>query len=231
MATMTPPKAWQNNPQQAGPTAGQVWDQAWWDQSGINTQGNPYAYAQGGQAGPWNPAQVGQWFAQMGQGQLGWRGNTGPAPGTPGTGGTGAPGQANVQTSIQPRDIYTSQMTQQRVNQATADALQGGTLDHILKQFDRAGVSRSGRNTALAMPQVAGAYGAAQQAQAAIPLADTAANQQNRLRGEIAQGLEFNQLARLLLGEQGLDFWKREADLNSIGRILGPLMGGIGGLI
>lgn len=224
---MNPPTAYNRNPQQPGPNAQQVWDQSWWDQSGIDTTGNPYAHNAGTpQLGPWSQNQANSWLAQMNQGNMSWRNPGGSAIGqNPGgnTGG-GTTGGASVTTSIKPRDIFTPQMTQQRVNQSTADAMQRGNLTHLLKGFDTAGVSRSGRNTARAMPGVAAAYGEAAQSQAAIPLADQAANQQNRMRGEIAQGLEFGQLARLLLGEQALGNWVQQQNMGNIGDILSTVM-------
>lgn len=219
-----------------GASASSVWDQKWWDKSGIDTSGDPYAHNAGpAQMGPWTPQQASNWMGQASTGNMTWRNPGGsaigqnpgglPGGGTGGGGAGGTTGGASVTTSIQPRDIYTQQMTQQKVNQSTADAMQRGNLTHLLKGFDSAGVSRSGRNTALAMPGVAGAYGEAAQAQAAIPLADEAANQQNRMKGEIARGLEYNQLARLLLGNQALNNYVGQQNMGNVGDILSMIMG------
>lgn len=191
---------------------GQYWDylQGKWVQAPTGTQ----------EGTQWNP---GMWGSSTQVGSPGAVGGGGVK--TPGVGAPGIGGGATVNTSIVPRDIYTPEMTQQRVNQASASAHQQASMPHLLKQFDSEGVSRSGRNTALALPQVAQAYGDAAQAQAAIPLADEAANQQNRMRGEIAQGLEFNQLARLLLGQQSLNNWVGQQNMNGVGGLMGSVLG------
>lgn len=211
-----------------GPNAQQVWDDSWWNQSGIDFNQQP-------QHLQWDtdPNLMPGFLNEMarlnaGQGLTRWQGLAGGANGGQQTGSPMAPGApisgvSQIQTTIQPRDIYTQQMTQQRVNQAMADAHQRGNMSQLLKQFDRSGVSRSGRNTFAALPQYAQSRSDAVQAQAAIPLADEAANQQNRLRGEIAQGLEFNQLARLLLGQQSLNNWVQQSNLSGIGNILGSI--------
>jgi hypothetical protein len=131
-----------------------------------------------------------------------------------------------INTSINPRSIYTPQMTAHSTNQAVADAMQRASMPYAMKQFDRPGVSRGAQSIALAMPKMAQAYTDAATASAAIPLADEAANQQNMLRGQIAQGTEFNQLARLLLGQQSLNNWVGQQNLGG----LGGLLSGIGGL-
>lgn len=141
-------------------------------------------------------------------------------------GGTSQPGVANINTSITPRGIYSPKQTAYSKNQAVASSMQQASMPYAMKQFDRPGVSRGAQSIYRSMPKVAGAQSNAQMASAAIPLADEAANQQNMLRGEIAQGLEFNQLARLLLGQQSLNNWVGQQNLGG----LGGLLGGIGGL-
>lgn len=150
-----------------------------------------------------------------------------PLQGKAGGAGGSQSGVANIQTSINPRSIYTPQMTAHSTNQAVADAMQRASMPYAMKQFDRPGVSRGAQSIALAMPKVAQAYTDAATASGAIPLADEAANQQNLLRGQIAQGSEFNQLARLLLGQVSLGNWQQQANLGG----LGGLLSGIGGLI
>lgn len=138
-------------------------------------------------------------------------------------GGTTTGGVANITTSINPRSIYTPQQTAVARNQAVADAHKRGNLNYAMKQFDRPGISRGAQSIYRAMPKVANAYSDAAMASAAIPLADEAANQQNMLRGQIAQGLEFNQLARLLLGQQQLSNWTQNQNLGGIGGLLGAI--------
>jgi hypothetical protein len=150
-----------------------------------------------------------------------------PMAGAGGGGGQQTPGVANIQTSINPRGIYSQQQTNAYKNQAVADASKRGNLNYAMKQFDRPGVSRGAQSIYMAMPKVANAYSDAAMASAAIPLADESANQQNMLRGEIAQGLEFNQLARLLLGQQSLGNWVSQSNLSG----MGGLLSGIGALI
>lgn len=187
----------------------------------LNPDGSYGSVVPNGQV--WNPQQGA--YAGTGKPVPGAPGTGGVTPAVPGAPGTAQPGVAQIQTTITPRDIYSPQQTQQRVNQATADSLRGGGLNSLLKQGDVAGTSRSGRNTFNALPQIAQANSAAAQAQGAIPLADQAANQQNMLRGQIGQGLEFDQLSRLLLGEQNLNNWVTRQNTSGMGGLLGGLVG------
>lgn len=136
-------------------------------------------------------------------------------------GGNPQSGVAQINTSIQPRNIFTPQMTATATNQAVADSLQQASMPYALKQTDRPGVSRSASSVYRALPKVAQAHSDAAMQSAGIPLADEAANQQNMLRGQIAQGQEFNQLARLLLGNVSLGNWQQQQNMAGIGSLLG----------
>lgn len=136
-------------------------------------------------------------------------------------------GVANITTSINPRSIYSPQQTAYAKNQAVADSMKRASMPYAMKQYDKAGMSRGAQSIYRSLPKVTQAYGDAAMARGAIPLADEAANQQNMLRGEIAQGLEFNQLARLLLGNQSLNNWVAQSNLGGVG----GLLSGIGALI
>lgn len=131
--------------------------------------------------------------------------------GTTGTSGTGSGLFSNlmqVGTSINPKPIYSPDMTSGAVNNAVAEQHQAANPEYLMKATDRPGRSRDAGSLMTAMPGMVGGEVGARMAKAGIPLDDAFANAGNILRGEVArdrEGLGYANLGARLKANQ-LDF-------------------------
>lgn len=162
-------------------------------------------------------------MSQYGKGKPSFGG--GRPTGAGGGGGSGASptGQATVQTTITPQSIYTPQMTQQAVNQATATNTPD--MRWAMKQNMRPGTSRSAGSMAAAMPGFSGDILTGNKAQAEIPLLDEIANQKHLLGGQVAREDQALSLANLMSRLNSLN--QRKA-LNSAGNAQNILLSMLG---
>lgn len=115
----------------------------------------------------------------------------------------------NVQTSINPRGVFSPDLTQLAVNQALGAAGVAGDPGSLKKIFDRPGISRGPAHNAAIAPLQAQAMAQAANAGATIPLQDAATNAQSLLSGQVARDQEALGLGRgvgginsLLAGDQ-----------------------------
>ncbi len=125
--------------------------------------GSPFSVSQPAQTAQYGNLRVGQEYAAQ----------------------NAAPTGPTMPGSFNPAPVYTPRMTGAGTNLAVAEQHQAGNLPHLMKAFDRPGVSRDAGQMSAAMPQVAQHNIQAAKARAGIPLDDLFANQQNLLRGQL----------------------------------------------
>lgn len=112
---------------------------------------------------------------------------------------TGAAGFGNITTSIEPRPIYSEDMTRAATNLAVADQHKAGFLPDLMKRYDRTGISRGAGQTAKALGDAAGYNQAARRAAVQLPLEDAFANAGAIQQGQVAREGEAQGLAGVLL--------------------------------
>ena len=111
---------------------------------------------------------------------------------------------AQVKTSINPANVYSPTDTQHAVNQAMAQGQMQADPYSAIKQFDRAGVSRSAGTLARALPSMAQGQTAAAFAPGQIGLSDATTNAQNMLAGQTGRDAEGLGLAGILAKQNNL---------------------------
>ena len=134
-------------------------------------------------------------------------------------------GDLQIQTAIQPKPIYSPQLTQQAMSRIGATNRQQGNLLYNMKQFDRPGVSRSAGTMAAALPGAVGGQVAADSGMANQFLDDRVANEQNMLMGQIARDREGLGLGNLFARMREGDHRQYMSNLNNTSGLLARMLG------
>lgn len=187
------------------------------------TPGSPQYQFNGG-TGPGGGQGYGTWQAM---GQRDGRGNgmptvAAPAP-TPQPSGPSQGGGINVQTSVQPQQVYNGRDTRSAQNLAMA---QGSLpLPWLLQQFARPGMSTdSPAMVGNALPQVAQARLGGWQQHQAIPFQDATMNAQSLLSGQQAREGEALGLSGALANVNAADRRYQAQNASSIMNLLSSFM-------
>src|SRR5690606_33046579 len=112
------------------------------------------------------------------------------------------PPAPQVNTSINPNDIYTPRMARAAANHAYAQAFQRANPVALMKQYDRPAVSRSAGTMSAILPEMSALLSNAREMATLIPFQDAAANAQHRLQGQIARESEGQSLMETQLARQ-----------------------------
>ena len=130
-----------------------------------------------------------------------------------------------VQTGIQPRQVYTPQLSRQAINQGRAGLAQQFNPMALAKQFDRPGVSRGPQTAARIAPMMAQGYAARSALGPNIRFSDDAANRQMLLSGQSARDQSAGQWADLM--SRGQDQWWQSqfGNFGMLMNLLGNFMG------
>lgn len=145
---------------------------------------------------------------------------------TPATGGTGS-----VTSTIQPGGVYNGGQTQRYVNQLAGEQFTNANADYLSKQYQRPGQSRDEGTLSRIAPAVGEAAGNVRSIQAAQPLMDQVANQQQLLAGQIGQGQEATALAGILAELQRTGDYAEIGRLQALSPLFASIFGGIGNAI
>ena len=146
-------------------------------------------------------------------------------------GGTGTSGNSagniEVDTSVNPTGVYSNQQTREGQNLAHAQAMQSGNPAGMIQNYTRPGISAASPALLSQMvPEIAGAYGAGQQAVQSLPFQDAMANAQQLLSGQVAREQEGLGMAGVL---GGLNLAQQRAGLQQQGGLLSFLQQLLGG--